>query len=71
MTTYLVTTVSRFSNKYFIEAESEEQAIEFALDSDTSDFYQIHLGEEAALVEIVEIVDKEVAIHKLRAMGYF
>jgi hypothetical protein len=68
MAMYMVSTVSTFSNKYFVEAESRSQAIEFALDNDSSEYWQLHLGENAALVEVV---DEVIALAEIKAQGYF
>lgn len=69
MKTWMVTTQSVFSNKYFITAETEAQAIERVLDNDSSDYYQLHLGERNVITE--EVVDLHEEIAKIKREGYF
>ena len=69
MKTFMVTTQSVFSNKYFITAETEEQAVERVLDNDSSDFYQLHLGERNVITE--EVTDVQEQIELIKREGYF
>jgi len=54
---YIFETVSSFSMKYAIEADSEEKAFEIYKQNEYNDFAQTHLGE--VIVDIIPVTEDE------------
>ena len=69
MKTFLITTEVTFINKYFIDAETVEEAEDIAANNDMSDFLQLFIGEE--VIDSTDQFDPTTIVEDLNAEGYF
>jgi len=70
MATFVVTTISTFKHKYFVEAANKDEAVEAVLGIGDAGGYQIHLGEAAFEVESTDATQEE--FHRyVTGKGYF
>ena len=69
MKTFLITTEVTFINKYFIDAETVEEAEDIAANNDMSDFLQLFVGEE--VIDSTDQFDPTTIVEDLNAEGYF
>lgn len=69
MKTFLITTEVTFVNKYFIDAETVEEAEDIAANNDMSDFLQLFVGEE--VIDSTDQFEPTTIMEDLHAEGYF
>jgi hypothetical protein len=70
MKTFLITTEVTFINKYFIDAETVEEAEDIAANnSDEHEYLQLFVGEE--VIDSTDQFEPTTIIEDLRAEGYF
>lgn len=69
MKTFLITTEVTFINKYFIDAETVEEAEDIAANNDMSDFLQLFVGEE--VIDSTDQFEPTTIMEDLHAEGYF
>lgn len=69
MKTFLITTEVTFINKYFIDAETVEEAEDIAANNDMSDFLQLFVGEE--VIDSTDQFEPTTIVEDLHAEGYF
>ena len=69
MKTFLITTEVTFVNKYFIDAETVEEAEDIAANNDMSDFLQLFVGEE--VIDSTDQFEPTTIVEDLHAEGYF
>jgi hypothetical protein len=69
MKTFLITTEVTFINKYFIDAETVEEAEDIAANNDNSDFLQLFVGEE--VIDSTDQFEPTTIVEDLNAEGYF